>query len=96
MSKVTQRQRLQHSTARTVAAVFGSIPVAIAVGVALSAALPLPLGERYLIGLYSVFPSWTVLSLWAFLASSGRRAWLALLGSGAAATLVASIALGLR
>jgi hypothetical protein len=96
MSKVTQRQKLQHSTARTLAALLGSMPVAIAVGVALTAVLPLPLGQRYLVGLYSVFPLWTALSVGAFLASSGRRAWLALLGSGAAAALVASIALGLR
>jgi len=96
MSTVTQRQKLQHSTARTLAALLGSMPVAIAVGVALTAVLPLPLEHRYLIGLYSVFPIWTALSVWAFLASSGRRAWLALLGTGAAAALVASIGLGLR
>jgi hypothetical protein len=96
MSKVTERQKVQHSTARTLAAVLGSIPVAIAVGVALTAVLPLPVGQRYLIGLYSVFPIWTALSVCAFLASSGRRAWLALIGTGAAAALVASIGLWLR
>jgi hypothetical protein len=96
MFKPTQRQKLQHSTARTLAALLGSIPVAIAVGVALTAILPMPMGQRYLIGLYSVFPLWTALCAWAFLASSGRRAWLALLGTGAAAALVASIGLSLR
>lgn len=96
MSKVTQRQRLQHSAARTLAALLGSMPVALAIGVALTAVLPLPVEQRYLLGLYSVFPSWTALSLWAFLASSGRLAWLALLGTGAAAVLVAGIALALR
>jgi len=96
MSRVTQRQRLQHSKARTLAALLGSIPVAIAVGVALTAVLPLPLGQRYLIGLYSVFPVWTAASAATLLASSGRRAWLALLGIGVGAVIVASIGLGLR
>jgi hypothetical protein len=96
MSKVTQRQRLQHSTARTLAALLGSIPVALAVGVALTAVLPLPLGQRYLIGMYSVFPVWTAACAGAFLASSGRRAWLALLGTGVTAALAASIGFGLR
>ena len=96
MSKLTQRQRLQHSTARTLAALLGSIPVAIAVGVALSAVLPLPIGQRYLIGMYSVFPVWTAACIVAFLAPSGRRAWLALLGTGVGAAILASIGLGLR
>ena len=96
MSPMTQRHRLQHSTARTLAALVGSIPVAIAIGVALTAVLPLPIGRRYLVGLYSVFPVWTALCTAAFLASSGRRAWLALLGTGVGAILVASIGLALR
>jgi hypothetical protein len=96
MSRVKERKKLQHSTARTLAALLGSIPVAIAVGVALTAVLPLPIEQRYLIGLYSVFPIWTALCIGVFLASSGRRAWLSLLGTGAAAALVASIGLGLR
>jgi len=96
MSKLTQRQRLQHSAARTLAALLGSIPAALAVGVALSAALPLPIGQRYLIGMYSVFPVWTAACTGAFLASSGRRAWLALLGTSVGAAIVASIGFGLR
>jgi len=96
MSKVTQRERLQHSTARTLAALFGSIPVAIAVGVALTAVLPLPLGPRYLIGIYSVFPVWTAACTGAFLARSGRHAWLALLATSAGAAILAIIGFGLR
>ena len=92
MAKVSQRQRLNHSSSRTLAALLGTVPIAIGLGVALTLLLPLARAERYLIGNYSVFPAWVALSLGVFLAPNARRAWLVLLGLGlllAAAVLLA-------
>jgi hypothetical protein len=79
VAKVSQRQRLNHSSSRTLAALLGTVPVAVGLGVTLTLLLPLARAERYLIGNYSVFPAWVALSLAVFLAPSARRAWLVLL-----------------
>jgi hypothetical protein len=89
-------KQLNHSTSRTLAALLGSLPVALLLGIALAAALPLGLEQRYLLGSYAVVPLWLGLACSVFLAGSARRAWAALgLLSGGAA-LVALLALRLR
>lgn len=92
MAKVSQRQRLNHSSGRTLAALLGTVPVAVGLGLVLTLLLPLGRAERYLIGNYSVFPAWVALSLAVFLAPSAKRAWLVLVVLGlllAAAVLLA-------
>ena len=95
-SHVAQRRKLNHSTSRTLAALLGSLPVAVGGGIALAAILPLPLTERYAVGSYSVFPIWVGVACAVFLAESARRAWLGLLGALTAAALVALLGLRLR
>jgi hypothetical protein len=73
-----RRAALGHSASRTLAAVLGTLPVALAIGIAIAYLIPLPVTERYLIGSVAVFPLWTAASLVTFLAPSGRRAWLRL------------------
>ena len=72
---MTERAALGHSTSRTIAALLGALPVALAVGMALAYAVPLATTERYLLGTVAVLPLWAGASLWTFLAPSGRRAW---------------------
>jgi len=86
------RARLDHSASRTVAALLGAFPVALAAGLALAYGLPLPATERYLIGSVVVIPLWSAASLWTFLAPSGRRAWLRLAIVLAVAVLVIAAA----
>jgi hypothetical protein len=79
----SRRIQPNHSTARTLAALFGSMPVALALGVALASALPVAAPERTLIGYFAVFPFWAALCLWVFLAPNGKRAGLSLLAVSA-------------
>jgi len=90
------RQPLNHSLSRSVAALAGSLPVAIALGVALAALLPLPVDQRYLVGSAPVFPLWVALACRAILAENAWRAWLGLGGVLAAAAALALIGLELR
>ena len=84
---------LNHSASRTIAAIVGTIPLTLAVGVALTLILPLPASVRLTIGWYSVFPFWVSAACFVFLARSGRRAWLSLLCASLLASLVAGLAL---
>ena len=85
---------LNHSASRTIAALLGSIPVALALAVSLTLTLPLPGPVRLVLGWYSVLPLWLALSCCAFLARSGARAWLGLFALAALAGLVIALALG--
>lgn len=96
MSRVIRRQRLNHSTSRTLAALLGSLPGALLSGIALAAVLPLRIDQRYLIGSYSVFPVWVALACWLLLATSGRRAWGALGLVSSIALLLSVVGLALR
>jgi hypothetical protein len=96
MSPVARRQQLNHSTSRTLAALLGSMPVALLIGIALGSALPLRTEARYLIGSYAVVPLWVGLACSVFLAASARRAWAALALVSGAALLLAFLALRLR
>jgi hypothetical protein len=96
MSRVIRREQLNHSTSRTLAALLGSLPVALGIGIALAAVLPLRLDQRYLIGSYSVFPVWVALACWLLLASSARRAWGALGLVSSVAALLSLVGLVLR
>ncbi len=90
-----RRAALDHSTSRTLAALLGSLPVALALGVAIAYLIPLAVTERYLIGSVSVFPLWAAASIVTFLAPSGRRAWLGLAVVLAIAVIViAAVRLG--
>jgi hypothetical protein len=82
-SKASRRGTLNHSVARALAALFGTVPIALAFGVVLESALPLPPPARILLGYFSVFPIWVALCLRVFLAASAARAWLGLLAAGA-------------
>lgn len=96
MARVSRKSEVNHSLSRTLAATLGSIPLALAWGVAVTFALPLGENQRLLLGSYSVFPVWVSISCWIFLAPSGRRAWLNLAVGMAVAVLavVAALALG--
>ena len=76
-----------HSVARTLAAVVGTAPAALALGLALATALPLPVGWRLLVGAHAVVPLWVGLMCGTFLAPDGRRAW----GRVGAVLLVAAL-----
>jgi hypothetical protein len=90
------RSELEHSTARSLAAVAGTVPLALSVAVALALALPLPLVQRLVVGGYSTFPVWVAASVWIFLSRSGKRAWLRVGACTAAAALIAVVAATLR
>jgi len=94
--ETVKRHEPQHSVARTVAALVGTFPLALGAGVALTSILPISLNERLLLGTYSVFPIWVAAACWAFLAPSGRRAWLDLFAAFAVLTLLAFIGLAIR
>jgi hypothetical protein len=91
-----ERQLSSPPASRTLAALAGSLPVAVALGVALAALLPLRVEQRYLWGSYPVFPLWVVLACRTALAKSARRAWLGLAGVLGAAVLLTLLGLGLR
>jgi hypothetical protein len=76
VSRVARRQQLNHSTSRTLAALVGSLPASLLLGIALAAALPVRLELRYLVGVYSVVPLWAVLACCLFLVRNAWRAWL--------------------
>lgn len=84
-----------HGAGRTLAALVGTAPVALAAGVTLTLALPLPLAWRLLVGPHAVMPLWVALMCAAFLARDGRRAWGRLGVAFAAAALVSAVALAL-
>ena len=96
MSRVARRQPLNHSTSRTLAALVGSLPVSLLLGIALAAALPLRLELRYLIGVYSVVPLWAALACGLFLVRNAGRAWLWLALACALAAGVSWLALRTR
>jgi hypothetical protein len=91
-----RNSRLAHSTGRTLAALLGTVPVALGIGIALAWALPLPLPLRYALGSFGVPLIWVAASCRMFLAPSGRRAGLELLGTLIAAGAIALIASVLR
>jgi hypothetical protein len=88
--------KLDHSWARTLAAVVGTLPVALAIGVAFVFALPLALPARYVVGSFGVPLLWVMACCRVFLAGSGKRAWLELLATLIAAGAIALIASILR
>lgn len=88
--------KIDHSKARTFAALIGTLPVALGIGIALAWALPLPVPARYVVGSFGVPLVWVAASCRVFLAGSGKRAWLELLGTLVAAGAVALIASVLR
>lgn len=81
-----------HDLGRTLAALVGSGPVALAISIALAHVLPAPFEWRLLIGSYATVPVWIALMWGAFVARSGRRAWAGL--ACALAPSIAAIALG--
>jgi hypothetical protein len=96
MSRAVRREQLNHSLGRTLAALLGSLPVALAIGIALGTVLPLRTEQRYLIGSYSVFPTWVALACWLLLATSAGRAWGALALVSSLAALLSLLGLWLR
>lgn len=89
MISATRRSAPQHSTGRTLAALLGSLPVSMALGLALAVWLPVSVELAYLIGTYSVIPLWVACACLTFLAPSARGAWLWLLSVGLSAALLA-------
>jgi hypothetical protein len=81
MAKSSPQPRYRPSLARTLAAVLGSVPVALGSGLCLALGLPLEASARYLVGSFSVFPVWAGLCLWTLLAADAKRAWLGVLGA---------------
>jgi hypothetical protein len=91
-----RNSKREHSKARTLAALLGTLPVALGVGIALVWALPLPLPARYVVGSFGVPLVWVAACCRVFLATSGKSAWLELLGALIAAGAVALLASVLR
>jgi hypothetical protein len=96
VSRIARRQQLNHSPSRTFAALVGSLPVSLLLGIALAATLPLRLELRYLIGAHAVVPLWAVLACCLFLVRNAWRAWLWLLLAGALAAGLSWLALRAR
>lgn len=90
------RSEPDHSTSRTLAAVLGTVPLALSIAAALALVLPLPLAHRVVVGGYATFPVWVAASLWVFLSRNGRHAWVRVASSTAATTLAALAAAALR
>jgi hypothetical protein len=91
MAKSSWQQRPHHSLARTLAALIGSVPVALGVGLCVALLLPIDASARYLVGSFSVFPLWTGLCLWTLLAADARRAWLHIFGASVVLGLLIAI-----
>jgi hypothetical protein len=96
MASSTRQRRPDHSLLRTLAALLGSVPVALGSGLSLALLLPLDAPARYLVGSFSVFPIWTGVSLWTLLAADARRAWLGVLAASLVLGLLSAAGLGLR
>jgi hypothetical protein len=62
--------------ATTAAAIFGTLPVAVLGCAALARFLPCSEDSRFAIAFAALVPSWLLGMCWAFVAQSGRRAWL--------------------
>jgi hypothetical protein len=92
-AKVRRRLAAEHSAGRTLAALFGSLAAALAIGIALAMALPSTPALRVLLGAYAVFPVWVGLTCRVFLAASARHAWQRLSGLVLVAAIVAICAL---
>ncbi len=93
MPGLSRKDELNHSLSRTLAATLGTIPVALALGISLACALPLPPSLSLTVGSYSVFPIWVGAACLSFLARSARRAWLSLLSILLLAAVIAGLAL---
>ena len=62
---------------RVAAALLGTAPVALLLGVCLARVLPLPATTRFTLGLTLVLPLWVSGMCVGFVARSAARAWLA-------------------
>ena len=88
------RKRAVHATSKTLAAILGTAPVALALGIAVALLLPASPGVRFAIGFHGVIPVWIALMCVVFNARSARRAWLGVLGSLILLGLLLASALG--
>jgi hypothetical protein len=88
------RKRAVHDTSKTLAAVLGTAPVALALGIAVALLLPASPGVRFAIGFHGVIPVWVTLICVVFNARSARRAWIGVLGSLILIGLLLASALG--
>jgi hypothetical protein len=95
MERASRSWQPDHSLSRTLAATVGSVPAALAIGVALAAVLPLRVDQRVLVGSYAVLPVWVGAACCLFLAPTGRRAWSSVLAVVVIASLIAAVALAL-
>jgi len=76
---------------RVLAAIAGTLPVAALASTALARFLPLPEDVRASIGFVVAVPLWIAAMCVAFLARSGKRAWL---GCAGATALLAALVYG--
>ena len=80
-----------HSTARTTAALLGSLPFALAASVALARLLPVAVELRFTIGFFGFFAIWPAAICALLVARSGARAWGYAVASTVAAVALAQI-----
>jgi hypothetical protein len=66
---------------RVLAALAGTLPVALLASACLARFLPLSEDTRFAIGFTAVIPLWVTAMCFTFLARSGTRAWGACIGS---------------
>ena len=78
------------ATLRVLAALLGTMPVAVLAAVCLARFLPFAEATRFTLGFTLAFPLWLACMCVAFLARSGARAWGWCLGVSAALAVLAS------
>jgi hypothetical protein len=76
---------------RVLAALAGTLPVALLASAALARFLPLSEDTRFAIGFTAAIPLWITAMCFAFLARSGERAWAVCI---AATVLLAALSYG--
>jgi hypothetical protein len=88
------RRAKVHDAGKTLAAIVGTAPVALALGVVLALLLPTSPSMSLAIGVHAVIPAWVALMCVVFNARNARRAWLGVLASLVILGLALASALG--
>jgi hypothetical protein len=73
---------------RWLLATLGTVPVALALGVALALTLPSRSSLGLALGSYSLLPIWLAAASFTFLANNARQAWVSLIRLAALAALL--------
>jgi hypothetical protein len=91
-SRPVKRPYAPPTASRVIAALLGTLPVALFAAAALARFLPAPEPVRFAIGYSAMLPLWLAAMCWIAVARSGRRAWLL---CAAATVLTAALVLAI-